>query len=41
MTLLLEQGTFGLDDLRLVAALAAAGSLAGAARRLKLNHASA
>ena len=41
MTLLPEQGTFGLDDLRLVAALAAAGSLAGAARRLKLNHASA
>ena len=41
MTLSPEQGTFGLDDLRLVAALAAAGSLAGAARRLRLNHASA
>ena len=41
MSLSLEQGAFGLDDLRLLTALAAAGSLAGAARRLKLNHASA
>lgn len=36
-----DPGPFGLDDLRLLAALAAAGSLAGAARRLGVNHASA
>jgi DNA-binding transcriptional LysR family regulator len=41
LILLLEQGMFSIDDLRLLAALQAAGSLAGAARSLDLNHASA
>jgi DNA-binding transcriptional LysR family regulator len=41
MSLLPEQGRLGLDDLRLVVALADAGSLAGAARALGVNHASA
>ncbi len=41
MSLHSEQGRFRFDDLRLLAALAEAGSLAGAARRLRLNHASA
>lgn len=35
------QATIGLEDLRLVAAVAEAGTLAGAARALGLNHASA
>src|SRR3954453_7748954 len=41
MNLSHEQSSFQLDDLRLLAALAAVGSLAGAARRLRVNHASA
>jgi DNA-binding transcriptional LysR family regulator len=41
VTLPIEQGSFGLDDLRLLAALADAGTLAGAARRMRINHASA
>src|SRR3954469_16469002 len=41
MILFHEQSAFQLDDLRLLAALAAVGSLAGAARRLRVNHASA
>ena len=41
MSLSLEQGVFSLEDLRLLTALGAAGSLAGAARRIKVNHASA
>jgi DNA-binding transcriptional LysR family regulator len=41
MTLLLEQRSFDLEDLRLLAALKDAQSLAGAARKLKVNHASA
>jgi DNA-binding transcriptional LysR family regulator len=36
-----EQRSFGLEDLRLIAALKDAQSLAGAARKLKVNHASA
>jgi DNA-binding transcriptional LysR family regulator len=35
-----EQRAFSIEDLRLLAALLAAGSLAGAARSLDLNHAS-
>ncbi len=41
MSLRREQGSLSLTDLHLVTALAGAGSLAGAARRLGLNHASA
>lgn len=41
MTLLSGQGRLDLDDLRLLAAVSEAGSLAGAARRLAVNHASA
>ncbi len=41
MSMLHEQSRFHLDDLRLLAAVAEAGSLAGAARRLRVNHASA
>src|SRR5262245_42088284 len=41
MTLPLEQRSFDLEDLRLLAALQDAKSLAGAARKLKVNHASA
>jgi molybdate transport repressor ModE-like protein len=37
----LEQRAFSIEDLRLLAALQIAGSLAGAARSLDLNHASA
>jgi molybdate transport repressor ModE-like protein len=39
--LLPEQRAFSIEDLRLLAALQVAGSLAGAARSLDLNHASA
>ena len=41
MTLRSEQSRFDLDDLRLLAALADAGSLAGAARAAQVHHASA
>jgi DNA-binding transcriptional LysR family regulator len=41
LTLLIKQRSFDLEDLGLLAALQDAGSLAGAARRLKINHASA
>ena len=41
MTLRAEQTALSLEDLRLVAALGHAGSLAGAARRIAVNHASA
>ena len=41
MSVLHEQSRLQLDDLRLLAAVAEAGSLAGAARRLRVNHASA
>lgn len=41
MGLLQEQSPFQVDDLRLLAALAEAGSLAGAARIIRVNHASA
>ena len=41
MTLRLEQSSLSLDDLRLLAVLAEAGSLAGAARCIRVNHASA
>ncbi|TLZ10978.1 MAG: LysR family transcriptional regulator [Gammaproteobacteria bacterium] len=41
MTLRAEQTALSLEDLRLVAAVGHAGSLAGAARRIAVNHASA
>lgn len=41
MSLLLEQTRLDLEDLRLLVALAHAGSLAGAARAARVNHASA
>ncbi len=41
MTLLMKQRSFQLEDLRLLASLAEAGSLAGAARAARINHASA
>ena len=41
MSLLGEQAAFAIEDLRLLTALAEAGSLVGAARRIKVNHASA
>jgi DNA-binding transcriptional LysR family regulator len=41
LTLPAEQRSFDLEDLSLLAALADAGSLAGAARKLRINHASA
>jgi DNA-binding transcriptional LysR family regulator len=41
LTLSVEQRSFDLEDLGLLAALAEAGSLAGAARKLRINHASA
>src|SRR5260370_59508 len=41
MTLRAEQTALSLEDLRLVAALGHAGSLAGAARRIAVNHTSA
>jgi molybdate transport repressor ModE-like protein len=41
MSLRLEQGSLDLPDLALLVAVADAGSLSGAAKRLRLNHASA
>jgi molybdate transport repressor ModE-like protein len=41
MTLSIAQGLFSLDDLRLLAAVADTGTLSGAARRARVNHASA
>jgi len=41
MSLPSAQGVFGLGDLRLLCALGETGSLADAARRIKVNHASA
>ena len=41
MSLPAQQSRIALDDLRLIAAVAEAGSLTGAAKRLRLNHASA
>lgn len=41
MSLPAEQEAFSLEDLRLLVALAETGSLAGAARRVRVNHASA
>jgi DNA-binding transcriptional LysR family regulator len=41
MTLRLKQGALGFDDLRLLAARAETGTLAGAAKRLRVNRASA
>lgn len=42
MSLLTEQGSFfNLDDLRLLAVVAETGTLSGAARRVRVNHASA
>ena len=41
MSLFEQQSLFQVDDLRLLVALAEAGSLAGAARAIRVNHASA